>query len=343
MAEIIKKQTIANLTLQHHVPWQNQLLNQTFSFAKFYFNLLAMETIYVPEYKGSALRGGFGNVFRKVCCTKQVNDCLNCLLVSHCPYAYVFETPQNSALQIEHKADNYPHPFVIEPLLDNVREYKSGEKFQFGLILFGKALAYLPYFIYTFHQLGNVGLGKGRGRFKLLSVESCEDLWCESSKKQVYDFHSETLSGDFKIFSVNDFSNSHAENENIQISFETPTRIMMKKNLVKELTPEIFIRSLLRRISWLGKIHCEGDWNLPYREIVDYAAENLTITSHHLKWHDWQRYSTRQHRRMILGGFVGEVEIAGALKPLLPLIYLGQFTHVGKNTTFGLGKYTIYH
>jgi len=38
---------------------------------------------------------------------------------------------------------------------------------------------------------------------------------------------------------------------------------------------------------------------------------------------------------------VGTLTYEGELTPFLPLILLGQFTHIGKNTTFGLGKYVI--
>ena len=34
-----------------------------------------------------------------------------------------------------------------------------------GLVLIGKAMDALPYFVYAFMHLGQIGLGKGRGKF----------------------------------------------------------------------------------------------------------------------------------------------------------------------------------
>lgn len=45
---------------------------------------------------------------------------------------------------------------------------------------------------------------------------------------------------------------------------------------------------------------------------------------------------------MKLGGFVGEITYKREnLTDFLPYVILGSFTHVGKEATFGLGKYEI--
>lgn len=72
------------------------------------------------------------------------------------------------------KYEAAPHPFVIEPPLERKRGYKPGEGITFGLTLVGRAIDYLPYFIYTFNELGKTGLGKGRGKFELKAVRSQE-------------------------------------------------------------------------------------------------------------------------------------------------------------------------
>jgi hypothetical protein len=44
---------------------------------------------------------------------------------------------------------------------------------------------------------------------------------------------------------------------------------------------------------------------------------------------------------MALGGAVGTWHLEGELAPFIPLLHLGQWLHVGKNATFGLGRYTL--
>ena len=60
-----------------------------------------------------------------------------------------------------------------------------------------------------------------------------------------------------------------------------------------------------------------------------------------LRWHDWSRYSSRQQREMTLGGAIGTWTLEGELAPLLPWLQLGERLHVGKNTTLGMGGYTL--
>jgi len=130
--------------------------------ASFSFNLKALEPIILPSYKGSTFRGGFGYAFKRVVCAIKDKECTDCLLKERCVYSYVFETPPPSDTKIMRKYKVAPHPFIIEPPPERRRGYKPDEEINFRLILIGKAIDYLPYFIYTFDELGRIGIGKGR-------------------------------------------------------------------------------------------------------------------------------------------------------------------------------------
>jgi len=86
--------------------------------------------------------------------------------------------------------------------------------------------------------------------------------------------------------------------------------------------------------------HCGTELDLDFRGIIAEAARIETVTCD-LRWHDWERYSARQDARMKLGGFVGRVTYRGDPRLFLPLLRLGELVHVGKGTSFGLGKYVI--
>jgi CRISPR/Cas system endoribonuclease Cas6 (RAMP superfamily) len=60
-----------------------------------------------------------------------------------------------------------------------------------------------------------------------------------------------------------------------------------------------------------------------------------------LQWFDWKRYSNRQEMEMLMGGLVGGISYTGALTEFCPLLRLGEVVHVGKQTTFGLGKIEV--
>ena len=136
----------------------------------FSFSLTAKEIILLPSYKGSTLRGGFGNAFRKIVCALRKSDCTDCILKEKCVYSYVFETPPPSDTKMMTKYTNAPHPFIIEPPPEKRQAYKPGDDIIFGLTLVGRALDYLPYFVYTFDELGKMGIGKDRGKYELKEV-----------------------------------------------------------------------------------------------------------------------------------------------------------------------------
>lgn len=71
------------------------------------------------------------------------------------------------------KYKSAPHPFVIEPPPEKRRGYKPGDEIQFGLTLIGRAIDYLPYFIYTFDELGKIGIRNLLRRLSLLYYFHC--------------------------------------------------------------------------------------------------------------------------------------------------------------------------
>ncbi len=44
---------------------------------------------------------------------------------------------------------------------------------------------------------------------------------------------------------------------------------------------------------------------------------------------------------MKMGGFMGEITYKGDFEPFRPYIRLGEHVHVGKGSSFGLGRYEV--
>lgn len=322
-------------------------------YQKFHLTIEAVSDLKLPYYKGSTFRGGFGNMFKKIVCALKRNECLDCILKSKCVYAYVFETPphENAKLFNMNKYEKIPHPFVIEPpeennglLINDAKIYEPGSKLNFFLILIGNAIGYLPYFIYTFDELGKTGIGKGRGKYKLIEVKKLKkiELKHKTESETIY------LSSNKILKKTEDDIIDIPENfiqtnkiESISLNFVTPLRIKFKRDLVVKPEFHIFTRNLLRRILLLYYFHCKNDkpsWD--HKEIIKHA-ETITIKNSNIKWYDWERYSSRQNIRMKLGGLIGNITYYGNIEPFTPLLKAGEILHVGKGTSFGLGKYSI--
>lgn len=332
--------------------------------ATFKFNLKALEPIMFPSYKGSTIRGGFGHAFKRINCAIRNKECSECLLKEKCVYSYVFETPLPSGTNIMRKYKSVPHPFIIEPPPEERMRYKPGDDIDFRLILIGRAIDYLPYFIYSFHELGDIGIGKGRGKYELTSVAyqastvRSKKLTNSSSvipeksgirngikiENIIYDSDTKTLEA-FKFINISievDTSEPNADAQKLlTINFKTPTRISYNQHLAINLEFHVLIRQLLRRLSLLSYFHCgidKTEWD--FKAMIK-MAEDVKVHKQALKWYDWERYSARQNTRMKLGGFVGKITFKGDINPFMPLIKAGEILHVGKGTSFGLGKYEI--
>lgn len=228
------------------------------------------------------------------------------------------------------------------------RHLKAGEGLVFELLLMGRAIEHLPYVVYAVSEMGRRGLGACRARFDLAQVMTLEEngaglqVYCGQSQRFTFSGQSAGSLSDLINRRMDSLTESGACNlSTLKLRFLTPTRIRVNGDLQAELSFELLVRNLLRRVSLLAAVHGDGSPALDYRRLIELAARVETFRSD-LRWHDWERYSNRQREKMKLGGFLGEVEYIGeAVNQLLPLIIAGEILHVGAGTSFGLGKYRI--
>lgn len=285
----------------------------------------------LPPFKGSTFRGVFGSALKRICCALRSNECRACLLAESCIYARVFETQIGTTAG---QGSGSTHPFVIEPPLDTQTSFRAGDAFHARLVLFGWANDFLPYFIYTFQQMGEMGIGRGigekRGSFRLLSVESagCK-VYSDDDQKLTAPSHQELL--------LDNCADRHEQVTTASVLLETPLRVKHQNRLQAELPFHVLMRAVVRRIAALNTLYGAGEPALDYRGLIEKAQEVVTTRSS-LRWFDWRRYSNRQETAMLLGGMTGEVVYHGNLKPFIPLLRYAEKVHVGKATTFGLGK-----
>jgi len=312
-----------------------------FRLAKFRFSLRLLESVRLPVYLGSTLRGGLGHVFKRTVCISPERNCSECLLKARCAYSYCFETPTGHETSLSHKSSNYPHPFIIEPLHEFQNWPRENDHINFNLVLIGKGIDYLPYFVFVFDELGRAGLGRERGRYLLEKVEGLSDF-SNGRHETIYESKRRFLSNGYQVERFADIveETSGYAGRSLCIKFVTPTRIKYQGRLEAEVNFCVLIKNLLRRISLLSEMHCNSRLDLGYAEIIE-NAKNVRTGRSNLRWYDWDRYSSRQQAKMKLGGFVGDITFEGDLAKFMPFIKLGEYLHVGKGTSFGLGEYRI--
>lgn len=322
------------------------------NFSAFRFVLSPDEVINVPRDKFALLRHSLSAVVRKIACYDPKQQCAHCLLNGTCAFSYIFEF---SSSTVEGELQKHPHPFVLEPVLAPKQVYAPGENFTFNLILIGKGIDYLPYFILAVEELGRANFGKDMSKFQLDYVV---DVLSEAGGKLIYAGNNKALSHDFttKTFTTIARETKSMDPVKLRILFLTPTRIKQKQphltpnmmedperksRLVRsEFDFSLFIRRLLRRLCWLAEAHCGQERELDFPRLL-LKAQDIKTTYQNLSWYDWGRYSSHQRAYLKMGGFTGQITFEGDLGEFLPFIKLGEYLHIGNGTAYGLGKYIM--
>jgi len=307
-------------------------------YGKYTFNCQMNEEATLPPFKGSTFRGVFGHALKHVTCALKRQTCDDCTLVTRCIYPFVFETHLARTTDKSENISSPPHPIVICPDETSPRtRFNAGETLSVSLTLLGDVNERLPYFVYAFQEMGKMGIGKrtnGRGgSFKLSGVTH--------GNKNVFSLSSGTIKTPDPLpeLFLSQSSEKTAGNAvlKIRVNFETPMRIKFDKDIPNVLDFKTLVRQMLRRSSSLMNHYGSGEPALDYKGMIE-RAELVKICDNKMQWLDWQRYSSRQDKKMFMGGFTGSVTYEGKLGEYLHLLDFASKVHVGKNTVFGLGK-----
>jgi hypothetical protein len=291
----------------------------------------------LPPYKGSVFLGNFGSVFRRAVCSRRLDDCGNCRLKEDCPYAYVFETSPPADAEALRNYENIPRPFVIEPPAETKTEFEPGEKLDFHLLLIGRAIEFLPYFIVVFREMGEAGLGRGRRPFE---VEEIVALGLDRQELLYTRLTNTFRSMDLHYTGAEVAAKYPAKASRIRVIFETPVNLKNKGKMAPRPHFHVFFRQAMRRISALSYFHHGRPLEADYAGLAE-RARRIELVEDYTVVMDIERYSRRQERRIPMGGLVGSVTYRGPLDEFLPWLALGEHVHVGKNTVFGMGKYRL--
>jgi len=318
-------------------------LLDSLTLAEFAIALRPESELILPGYKGGAFRGGFGYAFKSIVCPTHDTDCIHSRLGNTCVYSEVFETPVPPGSVIMRKYPRAPHPFVLTPPLEPRSRFTAEDELSLGLVLVGRAIPWLAYFICTLEELGRRGVGPQRSRYQIHRAESLIRINGSGSvpRTLVYDGTQRKVMGVPHIIQAGDFPDGREIEAAVTIGFLTPVRIVCGGELASKLPFVTLFRTLLRRLALLAYFHCGQPANVEAMRGLIKAAEAVRVKESSLRWHDWQRYSTRQQTRMKLGGLVGQISYEGELAPFLPFLRVGELTHVGKGTSFGLGRYIL--
>ena len=291
------------------------LLNYKQFILSFHFD----EEISVNINTLSVLRSILGMNLKSMCCIVTNTDCRECLYSKTCVYSSLFESiiPKNT--EIYKGRDTAPHPYLVSA--DDLLKNNKKDMVSISFVLFGKYIDYFPYIYGAFARGGKKGYGKKRIQF---SVE-------------VVDFEPENVQ-------MNTWKSSESEQMKegeIFIRLKTPLRyksggIFANKVETKELM-NCFYRRAKTICGFYGEYSDEND-------CYDSDCTEFDVVESNIMWCENNRYSSRQHSEMSLGGMLGDFKLKGKFRQKdLNLIEFARLFGAGKNTNFGLGQIEVWN
>ena len=314
--------------------------------ARYRFSAVMRAGVRLPGYAGSLLRGQFGASLRQVACMTRQSTCAGCPLLNTCPYTRVFEAPPPPAHDLQ-KFSNIPNAYVMEPPLATPdlasADLRAGDPLVFHMVLAGQAIAQLPLIVFAWQRALAQGLTRDRAPAELQTVE-----WLDGhgSEQTIWKSSTPTLLEHDATISVPHMDTDGASPQtDLTLRIHTPLRLQHQGQPLRpdQLTPRVLVAALARRAALVMEFHAgQPHWGAAVPPLVR-LAEALT-DRRDLHWHDWTRYSSRQQQEMTLGGVLGRWTLRGdsaTLAALWPWLWLGQWLHVGKNATMGMGAYTL--
>ncbi len=319
------------------------------------FVMRAVDNLYMPEFKGGVLRGGFGTVFKRLACVKgpgrnsgsasvfaACNDCSEAL---QCPYKAVFEpSPPEGAKRLRNLQD-ISRPFVLRIPSDPRTQIPAGHRLEWEVVLMGHARRFLPFFVVTFKALGEEGFGlwhSGRRARAVLESVHLQNLLTGDSEVVFDGAANQFINSDNAICTGAQIEEiaGRLRTDLVSLEFLSVTRLKYKGVYVRKPDFHIVIRNLLRRLSTLAYFYQETEVDLDFSGLIA-KAERLPLENVSIQWKEYSRYSGRSKEMMDFSGFVGGARYAGDLSPFIPLLLFGSFLNVGKGATFGLGQYVV--
>jgi hypothetical protein len=304
------------------------------AFQVFEFVLVPEEKIVFPNFKGNVFRGALGKALRRLTCASGLDDCKDCLLSNNCIYSRIFESFNPGVNQsILGKVEKAPHPFIVDVGEKNQLEYSRNQEIRFCLTLIGEAMKYISYFILAFIDIGKYGIGRTRGCFKIKEVRA--------GGQEIYNAHKKRITLDFDSIPGSRFISEKWNKGSLNISLETPLRLKYNHRFQKHITFQMIVSNLLRRVYLLANHYCCGPASVDMKELIEMSKKVVPVNSE-IYWQEQKRYSYRQNRGISMAGVSGTLEFKGDFSPFIGFLRIGEYLHLGKGTSFGLGKIKIY-
>ena len=314
------------------------MLNQQLSdilqirYIKLHFTIVLLTDTILPVDKVSALRGGMGEMLLRANCVRD-RDCKNCDFESEC----IVRRTMYSKYEIVPRfvTTNDSVGYILE--CENYdEEFYEGDTLQFQLILFGRTIVYFNQYMQAFYALGIEGIGKEHAQYRIKSVTNTQnESLFDNSAIYMKNYNIQTLDAYVK-YRMNEMNSLNCQN---RLVFHTHATLKYQGKFLETYDMEAIWNAILRRIYML---ECFEGLTFTVYDVEELKGIMLPdIVEQKIRTISVQRYSSTQDRKMLLTGIKGIVQVDLIPDQILPYFIAGELIHIGKNTSFGFGRYRV--
>ncbi len=327
------------------------------SFARLTAFFEVSEPVSLPTpFTGSTFHGLLGYCLPQVRPQNNRPACRECSCRAECRSGllapFFFQAPAEhpylqagqAALPPRYRRETYPPPLILEPPTGG--DYERLALIPLTFVLVGQAIRFLPFIACALRQFACRPVGRGRGRLHLYAIV---DAIASSTDTMVmvYSGVDDRLSGGVSVLNLPRLAAPGQEQPSGDgtascwgVRFLTPFSYRKDDRFGQPLTFPILLRNLLRRLTLLT-VYSPLTAPIDFSSLLAAADAVTQADAGGLTWQRLSRYSRKDAGKMHYGGWLGEITFAGARQPFWPYLQLGEFLHVGKMASFGLGQYQL--
>lgn len=301
------------------------------SYIKLHFELKLLNGSHLPAYKPSALRGGMGYMLMDKYCMSD-RKCQSCLFESECIMRRILYSRFDVSPYFIKNGGSCGYVIECE---DYRTDFFPGDELHFQIILFGKTIAYFRQILEAIVDLGKQGLGADKALYVVMCVTNSlrQDLYRDGS----------IFREKFEVSTVGNYVEYRLRKKTgLRAVFHTPAEFLVQKSLITDFDPLIIFRSIARRIYILNFF--EGNY-IDTMSIGSDKRENFIDPPIMAGQKSWivsnKRYSTSQKAGYVMRGIKGYINFVDLTEEQYALLLSGELIHIGKDTSFGYGKYTM--
>lgn len=241
-----------------------------------------------------------------------------------------------------------PRAFSVEPP-PSYTKVEAKRRFSFGVSLFGKADALMPYLFRSVPEMGKTGIGAGRGRFRLIRISEANPL---NNTSRVIMQHRQ-IKEPFLIITHQRMQEEARvrRSDEVTVNFITPMRLIEGGRLVHKPKLGTLLRRLVERAQLLNDYYSPLPETNASRDCWKAEWERMSKIGDQIdqeeplfdktEWINIESYSRARQRSTPIGGFVGKARWKIDSANVLIWLLWGQSLHVGKNVAKGDGYFRV--